>query len=261
MTNSNAASPVSRPSLTIVILTFNEAGNIEACINSVKWADRVLVFDSFSHDDTVKLARACGADVLQNEFQNYAQQRNAALESLEADWVLFLDADERATQELAVEIRTVIATRPEAGWNVPRYNYIFGRLTKGAGWYPDYQLRLFRLGKVRYVRPVHEVAEVDGALGYLENPLIHHNYTDLDHFRAKQRAYTDLDATILKENGVKPKPHNYIREPMRQFWWRLITLGGYRDGWHGLRLSCYMAYYEWVKYRKLARLWNMVQLL
>jgi len=256
MTCSDNNSPGPQPSLIAVILTFNEAKNIQECINSVKWADRVLVFDSFSQDDTVNLARACGADVLQNVFQNYAQQRNAALEELEADWVLFLDADERATQEVAAEIRDVIATRPEAGWNVPRHNYIFGRLTKGAGWYPDYQLRLFRQGKVRYVRPVHEIAMVDGTLGYLKNPLVHHNYMDLAHFRAKQRAYTDLDASILKEKGVKPRPHNFVLEPLRHFWWRLVTLEGYRDGWHGLRLSCFMAYYEWVKYRKLGGLWN-----
>jgi hypothetical protein len=256
MTISNRVSPVLSPSLTVVILTWNEAGNIQECIESVAWADHVLVFDSFSQDATAALARACGADVRQNEFQNYAQQRNAAIEELSVDWVFFVDADERATLELAAEIRQVIATRPEAGWYVPRHNYIFGRLTKGAGWFPDYQLRLFRQGKVRYERPVHEIAVVDGELGYLESPLTHHNYVDLAHFRSKQRAYTDLDAAILKERGIRPRPHNFVLEPIRQFCWRLITLAGYRDGWHGLRLSCYMAYYEWVKYRKLARLWN-----
>lgn len=242
--------------VTAVILTLNEAAHIQPCIESLTWADRVLVFDSFSQDETVSLAQAAGAEVAQSRFENYAQQRNAALDSLTTDWVFFVDADERATPELAVEIRQVIAERAEAGWYVPRHNYLFGKLTLGAGWYPDYQLRLFRHGRVHYERPVHEIALVDGAIGHLQNPLIHYNYRDVAQFRNKQRTYTDYDATILQEQGIRPRPHSFILQPWRQFWWRYVTLKGYGDGWHGLRLSLYMGYYEWVKYRKLAALWR-----
>jgi hypothetical protein len=97
---------------------------------------------------------------------------------------------------------------------------------------------------------------VDGAIGYLQNPLIHHNYRDVAHFRAKQQAYTDYDAGILKEKGVHPKFYTPLSQSLRHFWWRFVTLAGYRDGAHGLRLSLYMAYYEWLKYHKLGRLWN-----
>lgn len=241
------------PQLSAVILTLNEEKHIEACIESLRWADRVVIFDSFSQDNTIGLAEGAGAEVFQSPFENYAQQRNAALDRLETDWLFFVDADERGTPELAQEVREVIASRPEAGWYVPRHNYIFGRLTKGAGWFPDYQLRLFKHGRVRYERPVHEVAVVDGEIGYLQSPLIHHNYEDKAHFQAKQRAYTDYDAGILKERGIRPKPYTYLTQPLRHFWWRFITLKGYQDGLHGLRLSGYMAYYEWVKYRKLGR--------
>ncbi len=242
--------------LTAVILTLNESEHITACIHSLDWADRVLVFDSFSQDNTVALAQAAGADVLQSPFDNYAQQRNAALENVAAGWVFFVDADERGTPELAAEVRHVIAERSEAGWYVPRLNYIFGNLTRGAGWYPDYQLRLFKHGLVHYERPVHEIAVVDGDIGYLEEALIHHNYRDKAHFQAKQKAYTEYDASILKKQNVRPRAQNYILQPWRQFWWRYVTLRGYQDGWHGLKLSLYMAYYEWVKYRKLAALWR-----
>ena len=242
-------------SLVAVILTLDEAEHIEACIASLRWADRILVFDAYSQDDTVSLARAAGADVRQSHFENYAQQRNAALAAVDdAGWVFFVDADERGTPELGEEVRHVIGARPEAGWYVPRHNYIFGRLTKGAGWYPDYQLRLFRPGRVHYERPVHEVAVVDGDVGYLQNPLLHYNYRDVAHFHAKQRRYTDYDAGILKERGVRPKAYTPFTQPLRHFWWRFVTLKGYRDGLHGLRLSLYMAYYEYVKYRKLAHL-------
>lgn len=249
-------SPQTAAELTAVILTLNEANHIQECIQSLSWADKVIVFDSFSQDETVSLAEATGAVVLQSKFENYAQQRNAALAALQTDWVFFVDADERSTDELAQEIRQVITERPEHGWYVPRHNYIFGRLTQGGGWYPDYQLRLFKLGKVRYERPVHELAVVDGEVGYLQNSLIHYNYRDGEHFRATQRKYTDYDASILKADGVRPKPRNFVLQPLRQFYWRFITLQGYKDGWHGLRLSLYMTYYEWVKYRKLAEIWR-----
>jgi (heptosyl)LPS beta-1,4-glucosyltransferase len=242
--------------ITAVILTLNEAEHITACLESLAWADRRLVFDSYSQDGTVALAQAVGAEVSQSPFENYAQQRNAALDRLETDWVFFVDADERGTLQLAAEIRRVVAERPEHGWYVPRHNYIFDKLTKGAGWYPDYQLRLFKHGHVRYERPVHEIAVVDGAIGYLENPLIHYNYRDPAHFHAKQRAYSSFDAKILWQKGVRPRPHNFVLQPLRHFWWRYVTLNGYRDGWHGLRLTLYMMYYEWVKYRKLAWFWR-----
>jgi (heptosyl)LPS beta-1,4-glucosyltransferase len=242
--------------IAAVILTLNEAEHITACLESLAWADRRLVFDSYSQDKTVALARAAGAEVSQSPFENYAQQRNAALDRLETDWVFFVDADERGTPELAAEIRRVVAERPEHGWYVPRHNYIFDKLTKGAGWYPDHQLRLFKHGHVRYERPVHEIAVVDGAIGYLENPLIHYNYRDPAHFHAKQRAYSSFDAKILWQKGVRPRPHNFILQPLRHFWWRYVTLNGYRDGWHGLRLTLFMMYYEWVKYRKLAWFWR-----
>ncbi len=246
--------------LTAIILTLNEAAHIDSCIESVRFADSVLVFDSFSTDDTVDKARAAGADVLQRTFDDYAGQRNAVLEAVagKADWVLFVDADERVTPELAGEIRNAMQADGYAGWRIPRHNYIFGKLTLGAGWYPDYQTRLLRVGAARYdpERKVHEVVELNGEMGTLEHPLIHHNYRDVAQFHAKQRKYTAYDAEILYRQGIRPKPQNYILQPLRQFWWRLVTLKGYRDGWHGLRLSLLMGWYEFQKYRILRRLWT-----
>ncbi len=216
----------------------------------------MLVFDSYSDDRTVELAEAMGATILQSSFVNYAQQRNAVLDAIETDWVFFVDADERGTPELADEVRQVTVHGDQAGWYVPRHNIIFGKLTIGAGWYPDYQLRLLRHGRVRYERPVHETAVVQGETGYLTSPMIHYNYVDKTHFRAKQAAYTSYDAGILYQAGVRARPHHYLLQPWRQFWWRFVTLKGYADGWHGLQLSAYMAYYEAVKYRELAQLWR-----
>jgi hypothetical protein len=245
---------MSSPQLTAIILTLNEGAHIADCIKSLQCCDRVVVFDALSRDETVALALAAGAEVQQSAFSNYAQQRNAALEAVETGWVFFVDADERATPALGDEVRRVITSRDESGWYVPRYNYIFGRLTRGAGWYPDYQLRLFRHGAVRYERPVHEIAVVDGSVGHLENPLLHYNYRDPAQFHQKQRRYTQYDATVLRDKGIQPHFYTPWSQAVRHFWWRFVTLRGYRDRLHGLRLSLYMAYYEWLKYRQLASL-------
>lgn len=228
-----------------VILTYNEEGYIEPCIESLRWTDQVVVFDSFSTDRTVEYADRAGARVLQHAFANYGAQRNAALEAVQAEWVFFVDADERCTPELASEIREKL-TCEERGWWVPRHNYIFGKLTLGAGWYPDYQLRVLHRDSARYDpgRPVHEEVILDGRAGYLRNPLIHHNYRDLAHFIAKQEKYSAFEAEIRFAKGLRPKLWTYITGPARQFWWRFITLSGYRDGLHGLRLSALMSYYE-----------------
>lgn len=244
--------------LFAVILTSNEARHIQECIDSVRFADGIVIYDSFSTDQTVHLAQQFGAEVIQRKFDNYANQRNAALAAVKerADWVLFVDADERVTPELAAEVREVI-TRPNvSGWRIPRFNYIFGRITKGAGWYPDYQTRLLRVGKAHYDpdRQVHELVVLDGIEGTLTQHFIHYNYHDLSQFVAKQQRYTQYDAQIMWKQGIHPKPQNFALQPIRQFWWRFVSLKGYQDGLHGLRLSLLMAWYELRKYQILWRL-------
>ncbi len=240
--------------ITAVILTYNESANIKPCIESLEWADHQLVFDSFSDDDTVQSAERCGAAVIQSEFHDYSQQRNAALAEIETEWVFFVDADERGTPDSAAEITAVVGERPESGWFIPRHNYIFGKLTRGGGWYPDYQLRLFKNGHVHYERPVHEIALVDGQIGHLTQPLIHHNYRDPAHFHQKQETYVEIDVEALNQRKIRPKYYTPYTQALRQLWWRFITLSGYIDGLHGLRLSSYLAYYEYVKYRRLIQL-------
>lgn len=245
--------------LYAVILTYNETANITACIESVRFADRIVVFDSYSDDDTAVLALEAGAELIQRRFDDYARQRNAALDAVagRADWVLFVDADERVTPALQDEVLRAVERPGYAGFRIPRHNFIFGRRTRGAGWYPDYQTRLLRVGAARYDEsvPVHEVVLLDGPEGTLENAFVHHNYRDAAQFRDKQRRYAVYDATRLYEAGVRPKPHNYVLQPLRQFWWRFVTLRGYVDGLHGLRLSLLMAWYEYRKYRLLGHLW------
>jgi glycosyltransferase involved in cell wall biosynthesis len=241
--------------LTAIILTKNEERHVTACVESLLWADEVIVFDAFSDDRTVELAGQVGARVVQHPFQNFAQQRNAALDTVESDWIFFVDADERATPDLAREIRDVMRQDHVNGWWVPRHNYVFGRLTRGAGYYPDYQMRLLRAGCGRYERPASEIVELQGADGFLTQPLIHHNYESLAQFRAKQRIREDFEATNLHRQGIRIRPHTFLTQPIRHFWWRYVTLKGYQDGWHGLRLCLLLSYF--FGWRYYVRLWQL----
>jgi glycosyltransferase involved in cell wall biosynthesis len=244
-------------SLTAIVLTHNEEQHLPDCLASLAWATDVVVFDSFSTDRTVELARAAGARVEQRVFDNYAAQRDAALKTAHSEWVLFVDADERVTPALRDEIPGVL-DRPEPGWWIPRDNYIFGRLTRHAGWYPDYQLRLLRPALARYdpARPVHELVLLDSPVppGHLKAPFIHLNYETVAEFVAKQREYAVYDAGQLLKSGVRARARSFVLQPLRQFYWRYVTLEGWRAGWHGLRLSLLMAYFELQKYRRLREL-------
>ena len=266
-------------SITAVVLTLNESRHIARCLGTLDWADARIVWDSYSTDDTVAIARNTGAIVVENSFENYAQQRNAALEWVaknqsggtalaeergvtglqrSPNWVFFVDADERIPNALANELREVTESVTHTVWAVPRHNYLFGKLTLGAGWYPDYQARLFLVGSSRFdpLRTVHEVAVFDGSMGLLTHTLEHSNYENLVQFNVKQRKYSEFEARIMHAAGTHPKARNFLLQPMREFFRRYIGLKGYRDGIHGLRLSALMAYYNFDMYRRLARMWK-----
>lgn len=243
-------------SLVAFILTCNEEDNIAACIESVRQADRIMILDSGSSDRTMEVAAASGAVTHQHTFRSYAEQRQIALQLADAQWVLFVDADERVTPELFSEVRRVIAENGEyVGYWVPRKNFMFGRWIQGGGWSPDYQLRLLRPDRARYdlAQEVHEVAILDGPAGYLENRLIHYNYESVAEFREKQNRYIDFEARILREKGVRVRPYTYLTMPLREFWRRFVSLWGYRDGAYGLLLCGLMAYYTFLTYVRMRR--------
>jgi len=249
--------------LVAVILTYNEAHNVDWCVLSLRAAmetgagpgmDAVVVWDSGSSDDTVDRARRAGALVVQRPFDHYAGQRQAALDAIDAEWILFVDADERVTPALMEEIRTVTGQEGVAGGWIPRRNWIVGHEVRGGGFAPDEQLRLLRRGKARYApeRQVHEIVDLDGEAVHLRQPLIHYNYLTWEQFDRKQRSYAAYEARILASRGVRPRPHNFVLQPLREFRRRYITLGGWRDGWFGLRLALLLAWhYGYQPYRLL----------
>jgi glycosyltransferase involved in cell wall biosynthesis len=232
--------------ITAGVLASNNEATIAACLNSVAWADRrLVVLDDRSTDRTAEIARSLGARVVTSRFQNFAQQRNFGFEQVETAWLFYIDSDEEATPALGAEIRQVMRDPTHAGWWVPRRNYIWGRETRHGGWYPDYQLRVYRVDKARYdpEHPVHEVVVLQGEAGYLTEPLLHHNYATMAQFVAKQRQYVELEAGNRMRAGIRPKVWTPLSQPLREFWRYYVRLQGYRDGWHGLKLCALVAYY------------------
>jgi glycosyltransferase involved in cell wall biosynthesis len=244
--------------LAAVVLTSNEARHIGDCLDSLAWADERVVIDDLSTDATAEIAVGRGARLVKHRLEDFAAQRNTALDVVDASWVLFVDADERCTSELAEEVRRVIGyggSQARVGWWISRHNYMIGHRMRGGGWYPDHQLRLLRRDRARYDpgQPVHEVVLLDGEAGYLENPLIHYNYESVGQFRQKMGRYTAYEAQILHERGVRVRPWTYVTMPLREFWRRFVTLRGYRDHVYGLLFCGLMAWYTLQTYLRLRK--------
>jgi len=274
--------------LCVGILACNNEDEIADCLESVSWADeRIVILDTRSNDRTAAIAEAMGARVVPHRFENFALQREYGLSLPDAEWLFYVDSDERATPALAREIRRVIKDETHVGWWVPRRNFMWGHEIHHGGWHPDYQLRLLKLGHAHYdmTREVHEVVELEGreytaqgreytaqgreytaqgreytaqgTAGYLREPLLHYNYRTMGQFIAKQRQYVGYEAEILHKQGIHPKPWTYLLQPLREFWRRYVTLKCYKDGFYGLLLCAMIAYYYGfvvtVKVGRLAR--------
>jgi glycosyltransferase involved in cell wall biosynthesis len=235
------------PRVVGVIVARDEEAHLGPCLDSLAWTDaRLVLLDSRTTDSSADVASARGADVLVRPFHSFPLQRNAALDLIQAlrlgEWVIFVDADERATGSLASEVRRLIAdTGADApvGYWIPRRNFIWGGWIRHGGWSPDYQMRLLRVDWARYdeKRDVHELVDLSGRSGRLRETLIHYNYDTPGQFLRKQRHYARLDAQRLARQGVVPHVWTFVLQPMREFRRRFVVLRGYRDGWRGLALA------------------------
>jgi glycosyltransferase involved in cell wall biosynthesis len=246
--------------IVAVVMARNEVKHIADCFDTLQWADVMMLSDPFSDDGTTEAAQAKGAVVYHHQFANFAANRNLALSDaaeIGADWALFVDADERVTPELAVEIREAVA-REEVGWWVPRYNVMWGHIMRGGGWYPDCQLRLLKVGEAHYdpSREVHETVNLAGSAGTLREHLIHYNYESPAHFAYKQARYLDFEAKVLHKQGIRAKPWTYLSMPLREFHRRYVKLAGYKDGWVGLQVCGMMAWYRFKTYLRLRQLYR-----
>ncbi|HUW22061.1 MAG TPA: glycosyltransferase family 2 protein [Candidatus Bathyarchaeia archaeon] len=239
--------------LTAVVITKNEEKNLPRCLKSLRFADKILLVDDNSTDGTVKIAEKSGARILRRTLDDFATQRNFALKQVASNWVLMVDADEEVSSALAKEIKEAIRETDLDGFQIPRKNLIFGRWVKHSGWYPDYQLHLFKTHQARYQEKVHEQVQVKGQVGFLKNPLIHHNYETVSHFLSplKFDLYTSLEANQLQEAGYRFVLSDLIKKPIDEFLRRFFAEKGFQDGVLGLILALFQAFKEMVIYAKI----------
>jgi glycosyltransferase involved in cell wall biosynthesis len=241
------------PGLSVVIITHEEEQNIRECLESVQWADDIVVVDDFSTDATLDICREYGARIFQESWKGFAGQRNSAVDKAHHIWILNIDADERITPKLRDEIRYVLSqNEPKAGYGIPYQNYFRGKWIRFGGWYPDYHIRLFRKDRGRYMdREIHETVELDGELGRLKNPLIHIAYRDISSFVRKMDSYSTLMARQYAKEGKRGGPGTGLIHAIYTFLSMFFLRGGFLDGVNGLILAYMYSTYTFLKYAKL----------
>jgi len=240
-------------SLSVVIITKNEAAHIADCLDSVAFADEIIVLDSGSTDATRELARALGARVEVNaEWPGFGLQKNRALDLATGDWVLSLDADERVPPELAEEIQRVLADPAADGYRVARLSNFCGRWMRHSGWWPDHVLRLFRRESGRFSDDVvHEHVELDGRVATLRGHLLHYPYASLELFIDKINRYSTDAALKAHARGRRTTVLGPFGHGFWTFVRHYVLRRGFLDGWQGLILAGMAATGSFYRYAKL----------
>jgi glycosyltransferase involved in cell wall biosynthesis len=244
------------PKLTVTVITLNEADRIEACLESVAWADELIVVDSGSTDGTPHLARNRRARVIVRDWPGYSAQKNFAAGEAANDWILSLDADERVTPHLAEEIRRTLSVEPAAaGFRLPRVTWHLGRWIRTTDWYPDFQLRLYNRRRARWAeRRVHESVTADGAVEHLRHDLEHYAYRDIAHHHRTMERYTMLAAEEMQEAGRTASAFDLVVHPFAAFIRNYILRAGVLDGLAGFTVSIMNSYYVFLKFARLREL-------
>jgi glycosyltransferase involved in cell wall biosynthesis len=242
--------------LTVTVITHNEAANLAAALDSVSWADEIVVIDSQSTDETVAIARRLATRVEVRDWPGYGAQKNHAASLAANDWILSIDADERVTPALAQEVRELLNGTPEhAGYRVPRVAFYLGRWIRSTDWYPDYQLRLYDRRRGQWnQRRVHESVDLNGPAGQLRHGLQHYPYRSISHHLATIDRYTTLSAEDSHDAGRRANAAEILVHTELAFARNYVLKAGFMDGAAGLIVSTLNAYYVFLK---LAKLWEL----
>lgn len=241
--------------ISVVIITQNERDNLPRCLESIKWADEIIVVDSGSTDGTVDIAKNSGAVVFENQWKGYGAQKNLGINKTTGDWVLSIDADEAAVPELQDEIRAT-AENPcgHDAFRLRRKLMFQGKFLRCS--YPGWQIRFFRKGKAKFSDDlVHEKLVVDGNIGSLKNGLLHYSYKNLSKYFERFNLYTSLDAK--KRFAANKKFHfRYYAYPLIKFFKLYFLKFCFLDGLQGFNWAILSALYDFIKFQKLKELWR-----
>lgn len=243
-----------RPALSACIITFNEEENIKDCLESLFFCDEIVVVDAQSTDRTVEICRGYTQKVVQRPWPGHIEQKNFALSSAQGPWVLCVDADERVSPELRKEILTCLKEESLNwdGFYLPRHTFYLGRWINYSGWYPDYQLRLFRKDKGHWagVNP-HDKVHITGRVRHLKSDLWHFSYKDISHNLRTVNNFTSIAAQQKKAQGERFSLLTLLIHPPARFIKTFFLKRAYKDGIPGLIIAVTSSFYVFLKYAKL----------
>ena len=241
------------PRLAVIILTKNEEANIEDAMKSAAFVDEILIIDSGSTDRTQELAERYGAKFVSHPMDEagFAGQRNYALTQTDAEWVFYLDADERITPEAAEEIKNMVYQNEHIAYKIKRMNVVFGQMMKYGEHRPDWCVRLFPRMQVQWEGVVHESPKLNLPIAALRYPLHHYTYTDWHRYFEKFNQYTDLMAQRMWENGKRASFSDILIHPTFAFVRFYFLRLGLLDGKQGLIFALNHYFYTMIKYVKL----------
>ncbi len=248
---------MSAKKISLAVITRNEEVKLRECLDSVPFADEVVVVDSGSTDRTCEIAAAAGAVVYSRPFEDFSSQKNFAMEKTRGEWVLLLDADERLSPGLQSEIQKTIANpRALDGYFLRRDNYLFGgRMRFGAN-ASDWQLRLIRSKKGRFEGVVHERIVLEGKASRLQKPLMHYSTRTLAEYKTKFALFCPLDAERLWKEGKKPTFYHLLIKPLLEFVYFYFVKFGFLDGSRGLLYQVLSTRYLYAKYWRASQLFR-----
>ena len=246
------------PRVSIVVITLDEEDHLRRCLESVAWADEIVVVDAESRDKTVQIAREFTDRVVTRPWAGFAAQKNFALEQCTGQWILSLDADEEASPELGDEVMATLAdVRAQDGYAIRRHNMFLGQWIRHGGLYPDWQVRLFRRGRGRFVeRAVHESVTVAGTVGRLRGHLIHRSYEGVTDFFDRANRYSTLAADEWAREGRRVRARELVVRPLARFFSMYVLRRGFLDGRRGLLLAALYAYYVFMR---SAKVWEVTR--
>ena len=239
--------------ISVIVITRNEERNIVACLESVKWANDIVIVDAESKDATVALARQFTSKIFIEPWKSFSDAKQFAVSHSRHQWVLWLDADERVTLELAAEIQSLFESSPtQAAYSVARRAYFLGRWIKHSGWYPGRVPRLFRKDRASFSpAAVHEGLNVQGAVGELRCDLLHFTDPNLYHYLAKFNCYTTLASKESFDARKRFRRIDLLVRPPWLFVKMYVLHLGFLDGVPGLLLALLSSAYVFTKYAKL----------
>ena len=243
--------------ISVVVNALNAAADLETALESVKWADEIVVVDDGSVDETVEIAKKYTKKIYRHQSVGYVEPaRNFALSKAPGDWILILDTDEEIPSSLAQRLKQIAEKMTQISFiKLPRKNMIFNKWMTTAMWWPDYNIRFFKKGAVKWSNKIHRPPEVNGE--GIELPvkedlaIIHHHYRSISEFVERLNRYTSVQAKELVESGYKFSWSDLLMKPLGEFLSRFFANRGFEDGLHGLTLSLLQAFSFLIMYLKV----------